>query len=337
MCKQFSMVALLTFFFLLIILSCEKNPTESTVNVPEVTTAEVTEIKGTTAQCGGTIISDGGATVTTRGVCWSTDQTPTVADNKTTDGTGAGSFTSNITCLTPETTYYVRAYATTSKGTGYGSTMAFTTQEAVTDIDGNVYNTVIIGTQEWMAENLKVTHYRNGDAIQNVTDATEWSNLTTGAYCNYDNDANNAITYGSLYNWYAVNDSRNIAPEGWHVPSDAEWKTLEMYLGMSQSDADAEGWRGTDEGGKMKETGTTRWNSPNTGATNESGFSALPGGYRRIYGTYLSMSYYAKFWSSTEFYSYGAWSRHLHYDYSGVYRCDFDYGENGFSVRCVRD
>lgn len=205
----------------------------------------------------------------------------------------------------------------------------------VTDIDGNTYQTVKIGDQWWMAENLKVTQYRNGDPIPNVTDGTEWSNLTTGAYSNYNNDANNAATYGSLYNWYAVNDSRNIAPEGWHMPSDDEWKEMEMFLGMSQSDADDTGWRGTDEGGKLKETGTAHWKSPNTGATNESGFSALPGGCRSHGGTFYSLGL-AYFWSSTEYYSAAAWSRYLHFNSSGVYRLS-NLKRYGFSVRCVRD
>ncbi len=207
----------------------------------------------------------------------------------------------------------------------------------VTDIDGNVYQTVQIGDQLWMAENLKVTHYRNGDAITNVTDATEWSNLSTGAYCNYDNDANNTATYGRLYNWYAVNDSRNIAPEGWHVPTDEEWKQLELYLG--QTDADDMGWRGTDEGGKLKESGTVHWNSPNTGATNEIGFSALPGGDRNDYdGPYYDMGTTAYFWSSTEYEddSTHAWVRTLHFQNSGVHR-GYSSKQAGFSVRLVRD
>jgi len=197
--------------------------------------------------------------------------------------------------------------------------------DVVTDYNGNVYSTVAIGTQVWMAENLKVTHYLNGDAIPNFTYATEWYNLTTGAYCNYDNDANNATTYGSLYNWHAVNDSRDIAPEGWHVPSDAEWQTLVDYLGGSSV-----------AGGKLKETGTTHWNSPNTGATNESGFSALPGGYRNYDGTYGYMGYDAYFWSSTEHDNDHAWFRTLGGSYSDIYRY---YGNNecGFSVRCLRD
>lgn len=314
-------------FLLFVFLSCEKNPTESSTNVPEVTTAEVSAITHTSAQCGGTISSDGGATVTARGVCWCTGQTPTVSDDKTTDGTGAGSFTSNITGLTEGTTYYVRAYATNSVGTSYGSAMSFTSipYETVTDVDGNSYRIIQIGNQWWMTENLKVTHYRNGSAIPNVTGNSDWINLTTGAYCNYDNDGSNADTYGSIYNWYVVNDRRKIAPEGWHVPSDSEWQTLVDYLGGSSV-----------AGGKLKETGTSHWISPNTGATNESGFSALPGGYRYYHGTYISMGYDTHFWSSTERTSSGAWSRSLGYSYLVVSRLYY-YKQSGFSVRCVRD
>lgn len=211
----------------------------------------------------------------------------------------------------------------------------------VTDIDGNVYQTVTIGTQVWMAENLKVIHYRNGDTIPNVTSTSDWGYLTTGAYCNYENDAGNVATYGRLYNWYAVDDSRNIAPGGWHVPSDEEWKQLEMYLGMSQSDADDVGYRGTYEGGKMKATGnkeggTGLWYSPNTGATNESGFTALPAGYRSINGDFGDLGFNVYFWSSTEYDSDDAWSRNLYYYYAQVDR-SYYLKKCGFSVRCVRD
>jgi uncharacterized protein (TIGR02145 family) len=207
----------------------------------------------------------------------------------------------------------------------------------VTDIDGNVYQTIKIGDQWWMAENLKVTHYRNGDPIPNVTDPGEWTALSTGAYCEYDNDIDNAAVYGRLYNWYAVDDSRDIAPDGWHVPSDAEWMQLEMYLGLSQAQAEATGWRGTDEGGKLKETGTDHWYSPNTGATNESGFTALPGGYRSGAGNSEYLNWYAVFWSSTD----GSgpvdpWGRYLTYDRAQVARSDFP-KVFGYSVRCVRD
>ena len=198
--------------------------------------------------------------------------------------------------------------------------------QKITDIDGNVYNTIVIGTKVWMAENLKVTRYRNGVAIPNVTDATEWSNLTTGAYCNYGNNTGKAATYGRLYNWYAVNDSRNIAPEGWHVPSKAEWQTLVDYLG---------GYDIT--GGKMKETGTEHWSRPNRGSTNESGFSALPGGFRSSIGNFISMGTNAFFWSSTESSSNTAWYQSLYCHYLGVYHYDNGRNRIGLSVRCVRN
>ena len=154
--------------------------------------------------------------------------------------------------------------------------------------------------------------------------------------CEYDNNINNVVTYGRLYNWFAVADSRNIAPAGWHVPSDAEWKQLEMYLGMSQAEADATGWRGNDEGGKLKEAGTTHWMPDNVGATNESGFTALPGGYRYDVGYFDSMGYLTVYWSSTEDGSYSSWVRLLSSYYSEVYRPGSNW-LGGISVRCVKD
>ena len=332
----FGIVSLLSIF---VFVNCGDGTTEATANAPEVGTADVSDITATTAQCGGTVSSDGGAAVTARGVSWSTTQDPTISDYTTDDGVGVGSFTSSITGLTAATPYYVRAYATNSAGTGYGSAVSFTTAaESVTDVDGNVYQVVTIGSQVWMAENLQVTHYRNGDPIPNVTDDVAWENLTTGAYSNFANSADNAVTYGRLYNWYAVNDSRNLAPEGWHVPSDDEWKELEMYLGMSQVEADATGWRGTDEGGKLKETGTTHWDNPNIGATNESGFSALPGGSRGFGGNFISLGYETAIWSSTESTAHNpyAWYRYLTSGNEGVTRGTHD-KRDGFSVRCVRN
>jgi uncharacterized protein (TIGR02145 family) len=198
-------------------------------------------------------------------------------------------------------------------------------KNTVTDIDGNVYRTVTIGTQVWMAENLKVTHYRNGDAIPNVTVPAAWGELTSGAYCNYDNDTAQAADYGRLYNWFAVDDSRNIAPIGWHVPTDAEWQALVNYLG---GDAIA--------GGKMKETGTEHWVSPNTGATNESGFCALPGGDRSGSGHYYDINDLAYFWSSTDSSSFHVWTRALDCNNSAVGRPYSDV-QDGLSIRCVKD
>jgi len=190
-----------------------------------------------------------------------------------------------------------------------------------------------------MAENLKVIHFRNGESIQNVSDSIQWADLNTSGYCNYENNGSNVAIYGRLYNWYAINDIRIIAPEGWHIPSDEEWKELEMYLGMNQYQADDFGWRGTDEGGKLKETGTLHWNNPNNGATNESGFSALPGGYRGDYNLYVGfddMCYYAYFWTSTEQNSNYALLRSLCYEKQVIFRGYYT-KRCGFSVRCVKD
>jgi uncharacterized protein (TIGR02145 family) len=207
----------------------------------------------------------------------------------------------------------------------------------MTDQDGNVYATIKIGNQWWMAENLKVTHYRNGDAIPNVTDDTEWGNLTSGAYCAYNNDNNNIKTYGLLYNWYSIDDNRNIAPEGWHVPTDEEWKQLEQYLGMSQTDADAIGYRGTDEGGKLKITGTTYWYNPNTGATNETGFTGLGSGYRDYNGSYVDEKIHGVWWTTDEYDESTAYHRTLNYEHSQSYRNNNFNKRAGVSVRLIKD
>lgn len=208
----------------------------------------------------------------------------------------------------------------------------------MTDQDGNVYKTVKIGNQWWMAENLKVTHYRNGDAIPEITSNSEGAGLSTGARCVYDNNESNAATYSYLYNWYAVDDSRDIAPAGWHVPTDEEWKELEIALGMSQSEADGSADRGTNEGSKLAGNAAL-WADgglKNNASFGESGFSALPGGFRSSYGRFHNLGYCAYFWSSTERDSSSAWFRGLGYLDSGVGR-SHDNGRSGFSIRLVRD
>lgn len=310
--------------------SCMKDDdNNSTAQIPVLTTIAVSNITHTTASCGGNITSYGGATVTSCGVCWGISPTPTIADSKKTYDNDTRPFISNITGLAAGTVYYVRAYATNRAGTGYGSEISFTTPGGstgtVTDYDGNVYNTITIGTQVWLVENLKVTHYRNGDPIPNVTGDADWSNLTTGAYCNYNNSVNYGMTYGRLYNWFTVNDSRNIAPTGWHVPSDEEWTTLTNYLGGEMV-----------AGGKLKEMGITHWISPNTGATNETVFTALPGGVRYVDGSFLNIGISSKWWSAAELDARSAWYRYLEFNNSSVVRNEARKGV-GFSVRCVRD
>jgi uncharacterized protein (TIGR02145 family) len=198
--------------------------------------------------------------------------------------------------------------------------------QTVVDYDGNVYNTVTIGIQTWLKENLKVTHYNNGDAIPEITDNHDWAYLPTGtgAYCNYHNNADTASIFGRLYNWYAVNDSRNICPVGWHVAQQGELKTLSNYLGGDSV-----------TGGKLKENGYIHWASPNTGATNESGFTALPAGDRTTYGGFENAGYFTVFWTSTLApLSGAAWACMAGYNSKNL-RFYAQWYNNGFSVRCV--
>jgi len=204
--------------------------------------------------------------------------------------------------------------------------------------DGVTYNTVQIGNQCWFKENLRTTKYNDGTSITNITNASTWTSTTTGAYCCYSNSTSNCTTYGALYNWYAVTTGK-LCPSGWHVPSDAEWKTLEMYLGMTQAQADATGWRGTDQGSKLAGNASL-WTD---GALDQnvnfgtSGFSALPGGYRNASdGSFGGLGSIGCWWSSTEYGGSDAWDRILHYDGANVDRNDAN-KSNGFSVRCLRD
>ena len=244
------------------------------LTVPTVTTAIVTPGL-TTAVTGGNITVDGGSPVTDKGVCWATTTNPSITDSKTSNGTGSDSFISNITVLTSGTTYYVRAYATNSQGTAYGNQIIFSTK--IADVDGNTYKTVTIGTQIWMAENLKTTKFNDITLIPLVTDNTAWGALTSAAYCWYANDqTTNKPIYGAIYNFYTVKTGK-LCPAGWHVPTDADYQTLEQFLGMDLSQLSAYEWRGTDQGAQMKNT--TGWATGMNG-TNTSGWSALPGGYR---------------------------------------------------------
>jgi len=206
--------------------------------------------------------------------------------------------------------------------------------DTITDIDGNVYPTIAIGDQEWMMENLKVTHYQDGTVIPHLTENSDWGNTYTGAYCAYNNDENNVNLYGYLYNGYAVADSHNIAPAGWHVPTDAEWKELEIYLGMSQSEADSDHSRGLDEGDKLKATNGWNWDG---NGNNVSGFTALPAGLRMSSnGDYDRLGNYCYFWSASELSSMYAHTRRLYSSSSNIYRGNY-WKMDGFSVRCVKD
>ncbi len=304
-------------------------------NLATITTTAATSITGSTVVSGGNVSNDGGTLVTQRGVCYSTSPSPTTVNTTIISGSGTGSFTSNITGLTTSTTYFVRAYATNSAGTVYGNEVTFTTTAGgggiVTDpgagvtFDSYTYSSIVLGNgQEWMAENLRSTSYANGDPIPNVTDYTQWQNLTTGAWSHYNNDSQYENPYGKLYNWYTVADPRNVCPTGWHVPTDDEYTLLTDYLGGL-----------TVSGGKMKSTGTQYWVSPNTDATNESGFSVLPGGSRNDNG-FFNIGNNGFLWSSTESSTNIAWDCYLSY-YNGFVVRNSNNMRSGYSVRCLRD
>jgi len=293
--------------------------TTNSITLPSLTTTEISAITKSSASTGGEITNSGGSNITARGVCWSMSQNPTISDAKTNDGNGTGTFISSIAGLSSNTTYHVRAYATNSTGTAYGTDRTFTTKkettgEVVTDIEGNSYETVTIGTQVWMSENLKTTKYNDGGAIPIIMDNTAWANDINGAYSWYNNDEGNfKATYGALYNKYAVNTNK-LCPTGWHIPQPADWTILVNFVGGS-----------TVAGGELKEAGFTHWKDPNWNATNSSGFTALPGGYRAIDGKFKD-AYFSGYW----------WWLNLNYyvgySISGTYDPAM-----GLSVRCIKD
>ncbi|MCK5134507.1 MAG: hypothetical protein KAR19_01870 [Bacteroidales bacterium] len=304
--------------------------TSTSPSLPTLTTTSANSIATNSAKSGGNITDDGGSLVVARGVCWSTSPNPDLTGNYTTDGGGNGSFTSILIGLDASTTYYVRAYATNGTGTAYGDEISFTTMdmgESVTDIDGNVYQTLVIGTQTWMAENLKVTHYANGDQIPQLTGILDWTATSEGAYCYYSNDISTYGTvYGALYNWIAVDDNRNICPDNWHVPGDAEWNVLIEFAGGSDI-----------AGAKLKEVGNEHWNG-NEGSTNEFGFTALPGGERDEDGGFSDIRVYGKWWTSdiADVFPTQRWNYSIFYSGYKITKLRW-YPNAGYSIRCIKD
>ncbi len=298
------------------------------INVPTVTTSSVSDITAATALSGGNVTSDGGASVTAKGVCWSTVPEPAILDDHTTDGIGTGIFTSNITGLEDNTTYYVKAYATNSAGTGYDEQLDFTTVFAPCDgltsitYGGKIYNTVIIGSQCWLAENLNI-----GERIDGINESYDNSNIEK--YC-YDDLESNCDEFGGYYQWneamnyQTVEGTQGICPSGWHIPADGEWQEMELYLGMRESALDSIGWRGTDQGTQLKEGGST-------------GFNALLGGGRYyVDGSFIYLDVHGYFWSSTVYNADSANYRLITNNFGYIYR-DHNDKPNGLSVRCIKD
>jgi len=316
--------------------------------LPILTTAAVTEIKHFTAKCGGNVTDDGYSFILEKGVCWSKSPGPTIENDKTTEGDDKGSFISTIIMLSPQTTYYARAYATNAAGTAYGNEVVFTTKSFIGNLtdnrDDHVYKFVEINGKKWMTENLA---YLPEVSPSNV------SSSQTPHYYVYDYQGSNVedakalsnySVYGVLYNWTAAmagaksNDAnpgaiQGVCPDGWHLPSDSEWKELEIFLGMSPYDANLTGQRG-DIGGKLKEEGTEHWHPPNTGAINTYSFTALPGGTRNYDNNFFSLSYTGYWWTSTEYDVTYAYNRILDYAFPSIYR-NYPPKHQGLSVRCV--
>lgn len=299
-----------------------------------LTTTEVTNVTSTTAVAGGNITNAGGGDITARGICWGKTSNPTVevSEGKTINGTGPGTFTGTLTPLVDGTTYYYRAYATNSSGTTYGQEFSFITP--VTDIEGNIYKTVVIGSKVWMAENLKVTKLNDNTDITYAPEAVDWIVLTGAGYCWYNTDPDfNKPTYGALYNWFAASNA-NICPTGWHAATDEEYNSMEVILGLAQADVNIWGWRGTDHGSKMKSA--TGWNSGENG-NNTSGFTALPGGYRfysdGLYGGQNTLGYW---WTATEHDADRGWYRRLDGNNGAVYKASTD-KRAGKAIRCIKN
>lgn len=333
--------------FSIVVHACKK---EDESDSPTVATSEVSYVRRTSVECGGTVKTPESYPFFAYGMCWNAGGSPTLADSFSyeTALSPDASFNTTIQGLMPNTTYYIRAYASNMAGTGYGEVRKFTTlpatativfnadltYDAVSDIDGNVYKTIIIGTQTWMAENLKTTRYNDDTEIPLVTDNNEWEHLTTPAYCWYEN--NEAVyknLYGAYYNGYAVITGK-LCPSGWHVPSDEDWQTLEMYLGVQP------GSHGTDEGLKIKETGTHNWfPEENINGTNETGFTGLPGGFRMGYdGSNIGAEGYVAFWWTSSGYPQYGWLFYhwLLYDHSDIIG-DSREIDTGMNVRCIKD
>ena len=315
------------------------------VGAPVVITTNISFLTDGQIVSGGYIADDGGSSIISRGVCWSMSPNPTISDNKTTDGSSTGQYTSILTGIQNGNTYYVKAYATNGQGTTYGQQIIIQNISlplSVKDNDGNAYNVLKFGDQFWLGENLKVTKYNDGTQIPVVQDNTAWSNLSTGAYCWYNNDAPTGSFYGGLYNFYTVSTNK-ICPVGWHVPSSTEWNALNTYLfendyGLTESG----NYLGKSVAAKIS---WSSWNSIYTVGyqpenNNSSGFSGLAAGLRSTSG--FSNKGQSTSWWTTTLYGEDVWTTTLNYSgtafsTSGPTSGTSSPKKSGLSIRCIKD
>ena len=309
----------------------EEKSFSTNIGIPAVISNQITEIDFNSATSGGNVMSDGGSGIISRGVCWNIIPNPEITDFITDEGSGLGEYISSLDGLSKGTTYYLRAYATNSFGTGYGNSIQFITNDSIHDIDGNMYITVNIGSQIWLKENLKTTHYQDGSEIPNNTDPSLWYDLISDAYCYQNNDISNLDTYGALYNYYTVVDSRGLCPSGWHVSSDSEWYEMAHYVDSTVNNPIMTGTLGTDAGAKLKsENG---WINDGNG-TDIYGFNGLPGGYCTNY--YANLTYSGHWYSSTEEDATYVWGWLLDNTHNFIQR-GHSKKSVGMSVRCIKD
>ncbi len=293
----------------------------------------------------GWVGNEGESEVVAYGICYGTSPLPDLSGQSISVAEEtAGLIQFLVDGLQPATLYYARAFATNDHGTAYGNQVSFITDSildpalnygTVSDPDGNAYATIAIGSQVWMAENLRTTSYANGDPIPHVPDTVGWAGLTSGAWAHVLNGPGMLYAFGRLYNHFAVTDPRNVCPTGWHVPSDAEWQTLESTLGMPAVQLGQTGYRGTAQnvGGQLRTQG--QWHAT-AGANNASGFSGLPAGLRNFTGTFSGEFFHSYHWTTTTNGPELVWVRMMSYNNMGVNR-ELGLNRDGMSVRCVMD
>jgi uncharacterized protein (TIGR02145 family) len=317
-------------FLLFIILSftlitCKKI---DKISLPMVITYTPSYIESTSVTIGCMVESDGGSPILGCGIYMGISQNPETTGTQLQIASDTGSFLGQVSGLLPNTQYFIKAYAENARGESLGAEVNFTTPGTITDSENTIYETVRIGPQLWMAQNLGTSHYLNGDIISTTNPATlDISNVTSPEFqWSYGGDGSNSTIYGKLYTWYTITDSRKVCPAGWHIPADSEWTTLESTLGGYII-----------AGSELKEAGNSHWVSPyNLDATNESCFKALPGGYRNITGGFSYLGSYGYWWSSTEEDATNGWVRSLFVQSGQISRTAF-LKMNGASVRCIKD